>query len=132
MRKYTEELTKQIDKHIDTLENKVKKQISSRQHFDTNKGKYEIIEIEGASVKEMNIDGKIHDLFSSNGCQISGTVTVRASAYPPDTDKNGYISYCFKIYFNPVQVKFNFETEDFVIDAPIDIDYITLEDIRHC
>ncbi|RAI93841.1 P-loop NTPase family protein [Algoriphagus yeomjeoni] len=125
---YKEELITKIE----TIEDKVKQLISGYKHFDTTKGIYEIIEIQNSKVKEMYTEDKIHNVFSSNGCKFSGIVTVRAFAYPPNSDKSGYTSHCFKINFKPVVVKFDFETESFNIEAPIDIDYITLEDTWMC
>ena len=128
MANYKEELINKIE----TIEDKVKQLISGSKHFNTTKGTYEIIEIQNSKVKEMHAEDKIHNVFSYKGCKFSGIVTTRAFAYPPNSDKSAFTSYCFKIHFKPVVVKFDFETEDFSIEAPIDIDYITLEDNWMC
>ena len=120
LNEYYENINKQ-------LREKLKLQNSTE--FKTNRGNYELIKIEKINLDELNIENeKIHHLFSKNGCKISGTMLVKAQAYPPNSDKNGYKSHFFEIRFAPTIIKFNFEEEIFYIEGDINISYILVID----
>ncbi|MHC1690194.1 MAG: hypothetical protein AB9833_05115 [Bacteroidales bacterium] len=105
--------------------------IQCGKEFTTNIGVYEIIKIEKSELDIINIENeKIHHLFSLDGCKVSGTIIVKAQAYPPNSERNVYTSHIFEIIFNPTTIKFDFEKETFSIEEDINISYISLTDRR--
>lgn len=114
-----------IQKIEHSLRDKIESQIDGK--WDTTGGEYEIIKVENFSLQTMKTkDEKFHLLFSQNGYEISGSISVRALAYPSGSDRNGYSSHFFEINFNPTNIKFDFENEIFIINSNINICYISV------
>ncbi|GGF50903.1 hypothetical protein [Echinicola rosea] len=134
MRKLNNDASNVLNEYYQKLGSAIKKKLNFQKErtIETNKGEYELIKIEDISFKELNIENiKFHLLFSPNGCEISGKITMKASAYPPGSDKNGFTSYFFEINFNSTKVKFDFEEEDFRVVSNMDINYITVHNGIH-
>jgi hypothetical protein len=125
----TNESTKILSDYTQKIERALREKIENQINgkWNTTNGEYEIIKIEHFSLHTINIeDEKFHLLFSPTGCEISGNISIRALAYPPGSDRNGYTSHYFEINFNPTNIKFNFENEIFIIENNIDISYISV------
>ena len=121
----------QKDKLFTEYFEKINTQLSDRLEIQlngvlkTDHGDYGIVKIVRFELEEFHFDNeKIHNLFSSNGFKISGTILLKAEAYTPNSDKNGYTTHIFAIGFKPTPMKFNFDEETFSIEENIDISYI--------
>lgn len=128
-----EELGQYFSEYIDKIQSQLIEILKNKNNkvFKTNRGDYEIIKIEEIKLDKLYIEKeKIHHLFAQNGCRISGTILVKALAYPPNSDRNGYTSHIFEIVFNPTPIKFDFESETFSIQDDINISFISLSDRR--
>jgi len=129
-----EELGKLLSEYFENIQNQFKEKLKSQNNefFKTNRGDYEIIKIEQINLDDLNIENeKIHHLFSQNGCIISGTILVKAQAYTPQSDRNGFTSHIFEIGFKPITIKFSFEKEAFPIEEDIAITFINVSDKKY-
>lgn len=128
-----EELGRILSDYYQKIENELIEKLRNQNNhvFKTNRGDYEIIKIERISLDKLFIDKeRIHHLFSSNGCKIYGNILVRAQAYPPNSDRNGFASYVFEIEFNPTAIKFDFDKETFSIEEDINVSFISFSERR--
>ncbi len=126
-----EELGRILSEYYQYIENDVIEKLRNQNNhvFKTNRGEYEIIKIERIRLDKLFIDKeKFHHLFSSNGCKISGNILVKAQAYPPHSDRNGFTSLFFEIVFNPTAIKFDFDKETFSIEEDINFSFISLSE----
>lgn len=133
MRYNLEELGQLLSEYIDKIQSQLVEKLTNQNNkeFKTNRGSYEIIKIEEIRLDKLYFEKeKIHHLFSQNGCKISGTIIVKAQAYTPNSDRNGFASHIFEITFDPTSIKFNFESETFSIEEDLNISFISLSERR--
>ncbi len=128
-----EDLGRILSEYYEKIENQLIEKLKNQNSdtFKTNRGDYEIIKIERINLDKLYLEKeKIHHLFSPDGCKISGKILVKAQAYPPNSDRNGYTSHIFEIVFNPTAIKFDFNKETFSIEEDINVSFISLSERR--
>lgn len=106
------------------LENKLKSK--ELEKFSTNGADYYIVKIKNIELQMVDYGSKIHQLFSPNGCEISGTLKVVADTYT-DVNKNGYSQFVYLMDFNPIHINYSYDKECFELDSELEIKNIRKE-----
>jgi hypothetical protein len=131
MNRNLEELGRILSKYIDDINNLIIDNLRAQKNivFQTNQGDYEIVKIERGNIEAFEIeDGDFHNLFSKDGCMISGTIFIRALAYDLKLGKDMYSTTKFKIVFNHTRIVFNFDSASFELLEGISVNHITISD----
>jgi len=107
------------------LELKLKKQLNGV--VSTRSGDFKIIKFTNSSLTDINWgDKKILQLFSPDGCNISGKISIQVLAEVPGSEGNLSRPYYFEVNFSSANIKYNSTEELFSVDSDIDISYISL------
>lgn len=128
-----EVLGQHVSEYLEVIKHQLVEKFKAQNNniISTVRGDFEVIKIEQCFIDTLDIDnGKLHHLFSQDGCKISGKILMRALTYVPHSDKNLSTLYNFEIVFKSTPIKFNFDDETFTISENINIVYITLSDRR--
>jgi hypothetical protein len=111
------------------LELKLKEQLN--EVITTRGVDYKMTKFLNSNLIEINFgDKRILQLFSPDGCTISGKISIQVQAEMPGTDGNVTRPYNFDVHFDSTNIKYNITEELFSVENNINISYISLND-RH-
>lgn len=120
-----DEQEKGLDEYLTEICNLLIKKMKSEEPkiFKTNQGDFEIKKILEPRSYNLNFGKKIHNLFSPEGCIISGSIQVETYVYT-SKDKDAYTNRSFGVNFKPIKIKFDYDKELFFTEEPLEILYI--------
>jgi|GEM_PF-4296275 len=117
-------LLKHIEQLNDQLILKLKEQCNGV--FQTRSGEFTITKYKESNLIELNWGEKgILQLFSSDGCNISGKLLINVFAEIPDSNRNLSQNYIFCIDFSSANIIFDSTSENFSVKGDIEISYIS-------
>lgn len=115
-------LGKEVYSYLEQIGKLLSNNLKNKQleKFSTNSVDYYIVKIKNVELHIVDYGAKIHQLFSPNGCEISGTLKVTADTYT-DQSKNVYTPYVYLIDLNPIHIDFLFDEERFELGGDLEI-----------
>ncbi len=121
-------LGKEVYSYLEQIEKLLSNNLKNKQlkKFSTSSVDYYIVKIKNVKLHVVDYGTKIHQLFSPNGCEISGTLKVVADTYA-DISKNAYSPCVYLMDFNPIHINYSYDKECFELGSELEIKNIKKE-----